>query len=190
MHTGRLILTPQDPFYLPDSIEKILEQLRSIQFCSGAVEGLDGQHYLLGERFMQLVSFMGCSPFIQLEPSQDGQPFCHLIVDGPYPHPVFMQGRNTSSPRCESCRRRIPHWETKIEQWKVAAETFRASCPHCGHQQNPSTYNWRQSAGSGRLFLFIENIFPNEAIPSPELLSTLASSDTKEIPWSFFYIQN
>ncbi len=190
MHTGRLVLTPQDPFYLPKSIDKILAQLRSMQFCNGAVEGLDGQHYLLADRFMQLVSFMGCSPYIQLEPTQDGEPFCHLIIDGPYPQPIFIQGRITTSPRCESCRKRIPDWKALIEQWKQAPESFQASCPHCGHHQNPSSYNWRQSAGCGRLFLFIENIFPNEAIPTPELIKALESSHVQGIPWGFFYIQD
>ncbi len=190
MHTGRLVLTPQDPFYLPESIDQIIKQLRGIEFCTTSIAGLDGQHYLLGDRFMQLVSFMGCSPFIHLEPTADGAPFCHLIIDGPYPQPIFLQGRNTGSPRCESCRKRIPQWEVLIEQWQRKPESFQARCPHCDHQQSPSTYNWRQSAGSGRLFLCIENIFPNEAIPSPELLKTLESSSTTTIPWSYFYIQD
>lgn len=190
MHTGRLVLTPQDPFYLPDSTDEIIDRLRSIGFSSAPVEGMDGRHYLLGDRFMQLVSFMGCSPFIHLEPTTDDTPFCHLSVDGPYPQPVFLRGRNTGSPSCESCRKRIPKWEASIEQWQKNPRDFQASCPHCGHQQSPSTYNWRQSAGSGRLFLCIENIFPNEAIPSPELLNSLESSDMTTNPWRYFYIQD
>lgn len=190
MHTGRLVLTPGDPFYLPESSQRILAQLREIRFCNGSAPGLKGQHYLLAERFMQLVSFMGCSPFIQMEPTQDGQPFCHLWIDGPYPHPIFLQGRNTSSPRCEACRRRIPQWQALIESWGKEPESFQACCPHCGHGQNPASYDWRQSAGCGRLFFCIENIFPNEAIPSPELLNTLAAADTHGSPWRYFYIQD
>jgi hypothetical protein len=189
MHTGRLALTPQDPLFLPANIDKIIDLLRGIQFCTDPVEGLGGRHYRLGDRFMQLVSFMGCSPFINLEPTADGEPFCHLFIDGPYPRPVFLSGRNTTAPRCEACRKRISDWEVLIDAWKAAPETFQASCPHCSHKQNPATYNWRQSAGCGRLFLFIENIFPNEAIPSPELLTALASCEA-HVPWRFFYIQD
>jgi hypothetical protein len=87
IHTGRLVFTPADPFHLPPDIPAIIERLRRIEFCAEPVSGLNGHHYLLGRRFMQLVSFMGCSPFIHLQPTEDDQPFCHLIVDGPYPEP-------------------------------------------------------------------------------------------------------
>ncbi|MDJ0806065.1 MAG: hypothetical protein QNJ78_04455 [Gammaproteobacteria bacterium] len=190
MHTGRLVLTPHDPYYLPDDIDAVIENLRDIQFCADPVADLKGSHYLLGERFMQLVSFMGCSPFIQLEPSPDGEPFCHLFIVGPYPEPVFLRGRNTGAPRCESCRKRIPDWPSQIIQWQQDPGHYQAACPHCAHQQNPAKYNWRQSAGSGRLFLCIENIFPNEAIPSPELMQTLEHSSTAKMPWGYFYIQD
>jgi hypothetical protein len=123
-------------------------------------------------------------------PSQDGEPFCHLIIDGPHPQPIFLNGKNTTQPSCENCRKRIPQWQPLVDQWLEAPDTFLASCPHCGHQQNPASYNWRQSAGSGRLFLFVENIFPNEAIPSPELLKSLEESDKNGVGWSFFYIQD
>jgi DNA-directed RNA polymerase subunit RPC12/RpoP len=190
IHTGRLVLTPADPFYLPRDIQSIVARLRSIQFCEEPISSMNGQHYLLGERFMQLVSFMGCSPFIQVQPADDEQPFCHLSIDGPYPKPVFLQGRNTTSPSCEDCRKRITDWPPLIAQWLEQPETFLASCPHCGHRQNPASYNWRQSAGCGRLFLFVENIFPNEAIPSPELLETLEESGPETTAWGYFYIQD
>ena len=190
IHTGRLVLSPADPLYLPQDIPALIARLRSIHFCAEPVPEMDGHHYLLGERFLQLVSFMGCSPFIRLEPTDDGQPFCHLVIDGPYPKPVFLQGRNTTPPSCEKCRKRIPDWQPLIAQWLERPETFLASCPHCGHRQNPASYNWRQSAGSGRLFLLVENIFPNEAIPSPELLRTLEAGDQGSVAWSYFYIQD
>jgi hypothetical protein len=190
IHTGRLVFTPADPFHLPPDIPAIIERLRRIEFCAEPVSGLNGHHYLLGRRFMQLVSFMGCSPFIHLQPTEDDQPFCHLIVDGPYPEPVFLQGRNTTPPSCEQCRKRIPDWQPLIEQWRRRPQTFLATCPHCGHRQNPVSYNWRQSAGCGRLFLYVENIFPNEAIPSPELLKALEEEERNCLAWSYFYIQD
>jgi DNA-directed RNA polymerase subunit RPC12/RpoP len=190
IHTGRLVFTPADPLYLPQDISSIIERLQNIQFCSTPVPGMNGQHYLLGNRFTQLVSFMGCAPFIQLEPTYEDQPFCHLVVDGPYAQPIFLAGRNTTAPSCARCRKRIPAWRSLIEQWLEQPESYRARCPHCGHAQNPASYNWRQSAGSGRLFLWVENIFPNEAIPSPELLQALEESGPKPVPWSYFYIQD
>lgn len=190
MHTGRLVFTPADPFFVPQGIENLLERLRQIQFCSKPVQGMEAGHYLLGERFMQLVTFMGCSPFIQFEPTEDNQPFCHLVIDGPHHRPIFLAGKNTTPPRCEGCKKRIPQWEELMEKWDAAPKTFQVTCPHCGQRQNPVSYNWRQSAGSGRLFLFVENIFPNEAIPSPELMKSLQTSDTSNTAWDYFYIQD
>jgi len=190
IHTGRLVFTPADPYCVPPDIPAILARLRRIEFCAEALEEMPGQHYLLGARFMQLVSFMGCSPFIRLQPSEDDQPFCHLVVDGPHAEPIFLHGRNTTPPSCEQCRKRIPDWQQLIERWRRQPEGFLAGCPHCGHRQNPLSYNWRQSAGFGRLFLYVENIFPNEAIPSPELLRNLEEGEHDCMPWSYFYIQD
>lgn len=189
MHTGRLILTPKDPFYAPATPEQILQRLREIAFCGEELADLEGQHYLLGERFMQLVTFMGCSPYIQLEPTADDQPFCHLILEGPYAAPRFLQGRNTGSPRCENCRKPIRDWQAGMAAWRNDPANHLAGCPHCGHQENPAGYNWRQSAGCGRLFLLVENIFPSEAIPSEELLRSLRESDAG-MEWIYFYIQD
>ena len=189
MHTGRLVLTPSDPFHLPADSDAILERLHDIGFCGARLPIRGGQHYLLGERFLQLVSFMGCSPHIQLEPGPADQAFCHLIMDSPTPQPIFLSGRNTTSPRCEHCRKRIPDWPAVMARWLEAPTTYLADCPHCAHRQNPASYDWRHSAGTGRLFLFVENIFPNEAIPSAELLQTLQDPHTG-MAWSYFYIQD
>ena len=189
MHTGRLILTPRDPFHAPPEVQTLLKRLRDLEFCAEPLTGLEGQHYRLGDRFMQLVTFMGCSPHIELEPTSDGKPFCHMILEGPHPSPRFLQGRNTGSPRCGNCRRPIPQWRDEMEAWGKDPKNHLASCPHCGHRENPASYNWRQSAGSGRLFVMVENIFPSEAIPSEELLRALQGRD-EEAPWRYFYIQD
>ena len=190
MHTGRLVLTPKNPFFSPSSVDHILQDLQAIGLIDQPVTPGDRQHFLLGERFMQLVTFMGCSPFIQLEPTQDNQPFCHLIVDEFHAKPVFVRGRNTTPPHCENCRKRISEWKSIIEHWTYEPESYLAACPHCGHQQNPASYNWRESAGIGRFFLFVENIFPHEAIPANELLNTLSNTDPGKTAWSYFYIQD
>jgi hypothetical protein len=90
-HTGRLVLTPQDPYLLPDQPESILDALHEIGFIGEALKEPPG--YLPGERFMQLVSFMGCSPYIRLQPDGSGEPFCHLRLEGPHPRPILLHDR-------------------------------------------------------------------------------------------------
>lgn len=184
------MLTPGEPFSLQPDIKTIMQALRKIKFCGDQLIGSDGKRYLMGERFMQLISFIGCSPYIQLEPTVDDKPFCHLIIDGPYSNARFVRGKNTIFPRCGNCRKRIMQWEHHIAEWTEAPELYKAMCPHCSFQQSPANYDWRHSAGCGHLFLFIENIFPNEARPSLELLKSLQACRENSPDWKFFYIQD
>ncbi|MEW8049987.1 MAG: hypothetical protein AB2792_16050 [Candidatus Thiodiazotropha sp.] len=186
LHTGRLVLTPEDPYLLPDDPEAILAKLHEIGLIEGALESDPG--YLLGERFMQLVTFMGCSPYIRLQPDRSGEPFCRLLPEGPHPRPKLLCGTNTQPPRCEACRKRLSGWQAIFESWQEGGAGYKASCPHCGHRQDPVTYDFRQSAGCGRLFLCVENIFPQEAIPSSTLLTALETACNGH-PWRYFYQQ-
>ncbi|MCU7843697.1 MAG: hypothetical protein KZQ93_07630 [Candidatus Thiodiazotropha sp. (ex Monitilora ramsayi)] len=188
LHTGRLALTPQDPYYLPADLAPIIEKLSDIEFIHPEISDDNTTGYRLGDRFLQLVTFMGCSPAIQFEPDEAGNPYCHMTVAGPYESPRLLYGRNTTPPRCASCRKRIENWRTFIGHSGNSAPDGLTACPNCGHRQNPTSYNWRQSAGSGRLFLFIENIFPQEAIPATELLTQL-SQVSENKPWHYFYLQ-
>jgi DNA-directed RNA polymerase subunit RPC12/RpoP len=188
VHTGRLVLTPEDPYLLPQAPERILACLRKIGFIGGRMANC-GNRYLMGNRFMQLVTFMGCSPYTRLEPGTPDQPFCHLVMDGPSEHPRLLRGRNTTPPRCAACRRRLEEWRTTYETWQRQAANRLAACPHCGHRQDPATYDFRQSGGCGRLFLSVENIFPQEAIPSPELMRHLREGSGNQA-WRYFYLQD
>ncbi|MEJ2462993.1 MAG: hypothetical protein P8098_15390 [Candidatus Thiodiazotropha sp.] len=187
LHTGRLVLTPTDPYFAPDDQTAITTRLQQIGLIGAALND-SVERFLLGERFMQLVTFMGCSPYIQLEPGRSGEAFCHLVIDGPSPYPRLLRGKNTTPPRCAACRKRIDNWRDSVEHWLTAAPGWWATCPHCGHAQDPATYDFRQTAGCGRLFLFIENIFPQEAVPSPTLLDNL-SAVSEATPWHYFYQQ-
>ncbi|MET0071266.1 MAG: hypothetical protein ABW096_14610 [Candidatus Thiodiazotropha sp.] len=187
LHTGRLVLTPEDPYLVPDDLQALLTELADIGFIEGALQNDPG--YLLGHRFLQLVSFMGCSPHIKLHPDGDGEPFCHLRLNGPHPGPILISGRNTQSPRCGGCRKRLNDWQACFDARRKSAHDRLASCPHCGHLQDPVSYDFRQSAGCGRLFLVVENIFPQEAIPSPALLDALKRACDGEV-WRYFYQQD
>jgi hypothetical protein len=187
LHTGRLVLTPEDPYLLPDDPGAILAELQVIGLIGDTLK--EGQGYLLGERFMQLVTFLGCSPSIQLQPNETGEPFCHLQLDGPHPRPILLSGKNTLPPRCGACRKRLSDWKTRFETWKLKPDGWQTNCPHCGHHQDPATYDFRLSAGCGRFYLFLENIFPQEAIPSPTLLDALKRSCHGK-SWRYFYQQD
>jgi hypothetical protein len=186
LHTGRLILSPEDPYFVPLQPDAILNRLEKIDLIGRPLE--NGEGFLLGDAFMQLVTFMGCSPAIRLEPSDSGEAFCHLLSKGPYPKPRLIEGKNTQPPRCTACRKRIEDWSTLLQDWSEKEAGWTFNCPHCDDPQDPARLDFRQSAGCGRFFLLIENIFPQEAIPSPNLLNTL-QQESEDQPWRYFYQQ-
>ncbi|MET0029020.1 MAG: hypothetical protein ABW101_15430 [Candidatus Thiodiazotropha sp.] len=188
LHNGRLILTPEDPYWAPDDTSPLIQKLQDIKLIEQPLAS-QPKHYLLGDNFMRWVSFMGCSPFIRLTPGEDGEAFCHLVINGPSRHPRLITGRNTTAPRCNNCRKRLPDWEPIFATWQEEDPGWEAVCPHCGHLQDPARYNFRQTAGCGRLFLSIENIFPQEAIPDPGLLTHLQTASDGH-SWHYFYQQD
>jgi len=188
LHTGRLVLTPEDPYRLPVDLDAVAAGLTGIGFIAGPLPNTTDA-FRLGDNFMQWVTFMGCSPFIRLEPGEADEPFCHLVIDGPYVQPRLLQGRNTTPPRCGSCRKRIDDWQAVMRRWAQGDRERSVACPHCGQHQDPAYFDWRQSAGCGRIFLQVENIFPQEAVPTPALLDQLRSA-SGDIPWRYFYLQD
>lgn len=61
-------------------------------------------------------------------------------------------------------------------------------CAACGNRAVPSRWNWRQQAGFGLVFIQVNSIFPSEAIPTEELMSSLEKLSGG--PWQYFYIQD
>jgi len=181
LHTGRLVLAPQDPRLLPALPELLAERLERIGFIQGKLPG-EPVRYRLGESFMGLVTFMGCSPSLRLEPGGGNEPFCYAAFQGPYEQPRLLVGTNTTPPRCTACGSRVSDWRPLLNR------RTPLPCPRCGRPLAPLTLNWRHSAGGGRLFLYVENIFPREAIPSAELMHHLQEASAGHA-WNHFYIQ-
>jgi DNA-directed RNA polymerase subunit RPC12/RpoP len=187
-HTGRLILAPRDTLHAPDPA-KVLRQLQELAFIGQPIERQQGCAFLIGDAFLSLITFMGCSPHIQLSPVDDGGPFCYLRLEGPYASPHLLHGRNTQPPRCENCRGRIAaDWRNELADWEAAPLEPSVNCQRCGHRQRPSDLQWKQSAGFARLYLAVEDIFPGEAAPTPSLLNALKKNDDAD--WGYFYIQD
>ncbi len=184
LHTGRLLLCTHDPYLLPD--RAALERTLAAEgFLGASLPGRAGG-FLVGERFLQLVTFTGCSVQIELSPTDDG-PFCHILVSGPFERPEFASGRNTRPPRCPSCRSPMQNWKNAISLWEEGGPSA-VSCAACGRSNSLLTVDWKAKAGFGRLFVRVEEIFPGEAIPTPELMRLLACTSPGD--WRHFYVQD
>lgn len=182
----KLAFVAKDPEYIPANISDIVQALQQIGFIGEkwqSPESVNGERYLIGDSFLSLVTFMGCAPAIELEPSTeqpDSTEFCHVEIE-PFKADVeFIRGSDHLISRCPHCRQRHANWG-KIP------ENFLYSCDKCNVETHLAEFDWKNGAGCGRFFISLHGIYPQEAIPTSHLLQTIEKiSDTA---WSYFYIQ-
>lgn len=186
--SASLVLHVRDVAYVPDSVTDIEQLLLQIGLI-GEAWGNSSQHrYLIGDRFLQLVTFLGCAPAIELTPPANGNTeFCHVGISNIYSTPRFLADSQDVLPRCPHCRKRYADWQSAIQKWQ-AEPACQVQCPACHNNLSPMELDWRQSAGFGHFFVSIYNIYPREAIPTEALL--LALSKATRQSWDYFYIRD
>lgn len=186
----RLVLHPEDANYAPESSSMIRDVLYDAGFISGACSIADGeqvqQAFLPGEQFLQLLTFMGCSPNINLAPQYEGdRGFCHIMLSPISAQPHFRSHERDVFARCPECGRRDTAWQVHIGRWQADASLNKYICPHCDKNLSLYDLRWRQMAGFGRFFIEVFSIFPQEGIPTNNLLSLLEKACAR--PWTYFF---
>lgn len=179
---GSLLLTPDNPNSDFDDIDGVKLALTEAQL----IQAGESNSFLCGEKFSQLITFMGCSPHLVFEPPEDGgDKYCHVIL---HQHDTIqlLTGQQTAPPRCPSCRHRISDWKQYQQQWHEHTSSETWSCPACGSVSYPWQLDWRQSGGAGKIVIEIKNIFPGEAVPVDQLLAQLKNISKEK--WRYFYI--
>jgi hypothetical protein len=175
-----LFLCTSDPCWFPadrGAFVRLLCELGLIK-CHSETECAQ-ERYPVGEQFLKLVNFLGCSPSVVLDPGQaeTGQTACflrqHLCADV-----RFLAAGARPRARCPGCREPAAG---------IATGAYDApfTCGRCGETMPVNALDWRQSAGFGRYFLEIGEVYPHEALPSDKLLSTL--QDFSGSGWRYFY---
>lgn len=184
-----LYLCPEDFHTTPKQLPELIATLQQEGFIADTIEVGGIQHYKPGEEFLTLITFLGCSPVISLgEPGKTGDEFCHIAIEGPLEQPRFVGGDNLKIPRCPGCGHRFENWQSLIKQWQQGPESAQFECPECSRSLTPPQLRWRKCAGFGRFFIKIWGIFESEAVPNPNLLSTLKKSTGSA--WQHFYIRH
>ena len=99
MPVNQLILCPERPELVPSDTAALLQRLHAIGFIADTLTFEGREHYRPGEDFLQLITFLGCSPVVALgEPGATGDEFCHIQFDGPSAKPQFIAGSNVKVP--------------------------------------------------------------------------------------------
>jgi hypothetical protein len=74
-----------------------------------------------------------------------------------------------------------------IAAWEADKQHHRWTCTRCGAATEVGRLDWRRSAGIGRFFVQILDVFPEEAVPLHRLLDELAEAGCGA--WRYFYHQ-
>lgn len=161
----KLYLYPDNPMYVlnPNKLFSLLKALELIE------KKLSPTRYSTGNNFVSLLTFMGCSPNIELEP-QDDKPFCYIEIESTQ-KVQFISGKNTKFPPCPHCKKPLKD----------------TSCAHCDKQIDLAKLNWRKSAFVASSWITIGNIYELEAVPNDQLLDTLKNETG--VNWKPAYIR-
>ena len=165
-----LFLYPENPVQQIDT-QQITEDLIKQKFIGAS---LGDRRFATGERFTSLLTFMGCSPHIELEP-QENQPYCYIEIHTT-DKPVFNHGTNLKKLTCPHCKQKI---QVSIDKQLV--------CPKCKNELIPEQLNWRKSAFIASTWITIGNIYELEAVPSDILLNRLQKNTGER--WKTAYIR-
>jgi len=180
MPISKLIFFPKDPLqsFAKDEIFKILSSLLFIETIAHSEN-----HYLPGDNFLSLLTFLGCSPSINLIPTAD-QAHCFISLIKPTIEVQCLGYTNTCKPKCPKCTKRIANWKT--HSWPQASEICQ--CDKCGAQATYAELNWKQECGFARCGFEIAHIYPHEAVPTDQLLDALQENTGLE--WLYCYANN
>lgn len=172
-----LFLCPEQHDFTVNDIALFISQLRDSEFISNAVTDQENSFYT-GERFLDYIAYMGCSPAIQFETNETSNNFCHIKIHQYASAKLIVSQMQSRAPHCPNCSKPVKNWlSTKT------SETI--SCELCNTTASIADFNWRKMAGYAQLFIEITDIFPKEAIPQQILLDKLSLAfNTK---WTYFY---
>jgi hypothetical protein len=181
MSTGKLIL--HSDWTQPSILEaELLADALKDTGLIGEPLVKDKELFLTGGRFLQLISFVGCSTNVCLTPKLgDSENFCNIAVTGPLRQPTLIWDRNRRPPRCPACKTPMTNWQEQVHLGKL-------KCSKCSKELQLQEISWGRQAGYGRVFIEISNIFPGEARPTQILLVEL--SRTTDTEWNYFYIES
>jgi hypothetical protein len=182
--SASLILHPADPNWTPVDSNIIFSCLRDIELISDKIKDASNkqdQCYLAGDKFLSLITFMGCSPNIIFTAESTSDKFCFIRIKETLNVITAITSKHSHAPRCPTCNKAEKNWRATM----TATELI---CTACEQSFQPWLFNWRKSAGFCRAHIEITEIYPKEAIPQPDLLDQL--KDKTGVDWQYFYFCN
>ncbi len=171
-----LVLHATEPSWTPDNPEALIQALQEVGLAGESLNKTENS-FLVGEKFLDHISFMGCSPNIKLENENDDGKFTFIRITTTASI-TALTGKHSFAPHCPQCKKPEKNWQELLQDNQL-------ECSNCQQTSDAWQYNWRKSAGFARCFIEITDIYPKEAIPQPSLLDSLEKSF--QVPWAYFF---
>jgi hypothetical protein len=172
-----LYLCPKQHDFTIRDLPQFIIQLQHIGLIAAPVAGQDSG-FFTGERFLDYIAYMGCSPAIQFEAPAADENFCQVIIHRYDAAKLIVSQTQTRDPHCPNCSKPVKDW--------LAYKTEETiSCRSCNTTANIAEFDWRKMAGYARIFIEITDVFPKEAIPQQILLDKLTGLCKTD--WLYFY---
>jgi len=168
--------------YNQDSLCTALKKTGLIANSPAATSSASSTDYAAGERFLDLIVFMGCSPAIKLQADEQGSDWCYISFQQHSAPGRIYAGSLSRPARCSKCK-------TPLDTEQLFAYLDKQSlptCPQCQMQLDWPEVSWNKTIGMARESIIVHNIFPHEAIPTDELINTINTASG--ISWRYFYI--
>jgi len=183
MATSRLIFTPQDSTQAVDA-SQLLQLLTQLELITQP--SYRENHYLPGDGFTSLITFLGCSPNISLQPddSDADDNHCFISIVSTTQQIKCLGYTRQCHPKCPHCRKRIADWQSSNWQQPDAL----CQCDKCGSETAYAHLNWKHECCFARGGFSIANIYPHEALPTDQLLERLQQQTG--VVWDYAYANN
>ena len=165
-------------------MENLASMLGGIGFVGEALDASAG-HYAAGPDFLRLITFLGCSPVVNLGGTEHG-PECRVRLPTPLAAPRFLNGANTKPPRCPACRGELGTDAALGRVWERDSGTT-VVCPHCGARTAVHLLDWRRTGAFVKTSIEITGIHESEAVPGEALLAALESASG--VDWDYCYLR-
>jgi hypothetical protein len=165
--------------------ELLEKTLQNINFIDTELSRAPAHRYKVGEEFLSLICFMGCSPNIEIEP-QKNSPFCYVEIATKNEANHFFCGHNIKKVSCYHCRAVQSHLAKNLLE-TTQDQLFKQVCYSCRATLDPTKINWRKSAFVANTWILVGNIYESEAVPDEKLLLALKQASNCE--WKYAYIR-
>lgn len=172
-----LFLHPKKQGFISDDISLFISQLQKINFISKPIKNHTNSFYT-GNRYLDYIAYMGCSPAIQFEENETSTTFCNIKIHNYKTAKLLTSKIQSHPPHCPNCQKPVKNWQDNQTQKTIFCDLCNTSSPIIN-------FNWRKMAGYAHLFIEITDIFPKEAVPQQILFDQL--TEIFQTDWVYFY---